>query len=320
MKGYDVGDQKIDTMGVAEGSGASAEKLAASCARFSHLNEGIDFDTLENYEFGGKLARQIGAGLSGDREEDSSKAKIHESEEAMQAAARPQDWKAKLAEMDHEERVAATLACLERKNNQKEILYDLLAFCGTERTEEECEAFLTAHKQFADGYHSASKYLLFMQRTGALEEKEFDSEGVLITEAMRDELREMEVPEEEIDQIAIEWHFITTDAGQEAMRRFDPADRTREMLSTQAATRLPSYARLLTFCEEPRSLDEITRFMEDDPGLERDEQTGVMHMQPSAYIGKLDQAGALTWEEGWKTTPGGMEVLKALEEGQLQTS
>ena len=38
-----------------------------------------------------------------------------------------------------------------------------------------------------------------------------------------------------------------------------------------------------------------------------------MQMQPSAYIGKLDQSGALTWVGGWKTTEGGLEVLETLQ-------
>lgn len=287
-------------------------KLAEQFPAIAQMTEGMDLDNPAELEFGGKVAQQIGADMSGDHDEE-SKTKSDEHEEAMRAAARPMDWRAKLAEMSHEERVEATLECLGRKNNQKEIIYDLLVFCTTERGEAETEAFLEGHKQFADGYHSAQKYLYFMQRTGGIEEREYDSDGVLITEAMRDELREAGAPEEEIEDLAVEWRFLTTDAGREAIEQFDPADRTREMLASQKETRHPTFKRLLEFCEEsPRSLDEITTFLANDPGLEKDPRTGVMHMQPSAYIGKLDQAGALTWEGGWKTTPGGMEVLKTL--------
>lgn len=287
-------------------------KLAEQFPAIAQMTEGMDLDNPAELEFGGKVAQQIGADMSGDHDEE-AKTKSDGHEEAMRAAARPMDWRAKLAEMSHEERVEATLECLGRKNNQKEIIYDLLVFCTTERGEAETEAFLEAHKQFADGYHSAQKYLYFMERTGAIEEREYDSDGVLITDEMRDELREMGAPEEEIEDLAVEWRFLTTDAGREAIEQFNPADRTREMLASQKETRHPTFKRLLEFCEErPRSLDEITTFLANDPGLEKDPRTGVMHMQPSAYIGKLDQAGALTWEGGWKTTPGGMEVLKTL--------
>lgn len=287
-------------------------KLAEQFPAIARMTEGVDLDDPAELEFGGKVAHQIGADMSGDHDEE-SKTKSDERDEAMRAAARPLDWRAKLAEMDHDARVAATVECLGRKNNQKEILYDLLVFCQTERGEAETEAFLEAHKQFADGYHSAQKYLYFMERTGAIEEREYDSDGVLITEEMRDELRAMGAPEEEIEDMAVEWRFLTTEAGNEAIAQFDPADRTREMLASQKESRHPTFKRLLTFCsEQPRSLDEITTFLANDPGLEKDQRTGVMRMQPSAYIGKLDQAGALTWEGGWKTTPGGMEVLETL--------
>lgn len=288
-------------------------KLAEQFPEIARRTEGVSLDDPTELEFGAKVANQIGADMSGDRSEEGKTHELDEHELAMREAARPQDWKSKLAAMDHEARVDAVLECLGRKNNQKEILYDLLVYCETEREESDVEAFLEAHKQFADGYHSAHKYLFFMQRTGGIEEREYDSDGVLITEAMRDELREMGESEEEIEDLAVEWRFATTEAGSEAIRRFDPADRTRDMLATQKESRHPTFKRLLEFCsEQARSLDEITTFLAADPGLEKDPRTGVMHMQPSAYIGKLDQAGVLTWEGGWKTTPGGMEVLETL--------
>lgn len=289
------------------------ECAAAPEAGLPPMPAGLDPAELEHYEFGGKLARRLGAELSGDHDEEGrAKSEVDERDQVRMAAARPSDWKARLADMDFEARVQATLDCLGRKNNQKEILADLLNFCEQERTEQETEDFLTAHKQFADGYHSASKYLLFMQRTGAIQELEYDCDGALITDTMRDELRELGAPEDEILDLAVEWHYLTTEAGHEAARRFNPADRTRQMLAGQAASRLGSYRRLLNYCEQPRSLSEINRFMADDPGLEFDPRTGLAHMQPSAYISKLDEAGALTWENGWKTTPGGMEVLESL--------
>ena len=289
---------------------AARARLAEEFPAIASRNGDIDLDNPADLEFGARVANQVGADMSGDHDEEARE--LDEHELAMRAAARPQDWQSRLAGMDHAARVEATLECLRRKNNQKEILTDLLVFCQTEREEQETEAFLEAHKQFPDGYHSAHKYLFFMQRTGAIEEREYDSDGVLITDEMRDELREAGAPEEEIEDLAVEWRFITTDAGNEALERFNPADRTRAMLGAQKESRHPTFARLLTFCETPRSLADITTFLADDPGLERDPRTGVMRMQPSAYIGKLDEAGALTWEGGWKTTPGGMEVLETL--------
>lgn len=267
----------------------------------------------EDMEFGQRLAKQLDAEMSKDRSEEPKDPKKVEQETRMAAAARPQDFKTKLATMSFEEQLTATLECLERKNNQKEILYDLLQFCMQERPEAEAEAFLEGHKQFADGYHTASKYLLFMQRTGAIEERAYAEDGTLVTDEVCQAAVEAGATEEEAEEMAVSWSYVTTEVGKAAIEAFDPVKRTRAMLATQKESRLASYKRLLEFCETPRSLNEIVAFMDGDPGLEVDSRTGVMQMQPSAYIGKLDQAGALTWEDGWKTTGGGMEVLATLE-------
>ena len=286
------------------------EKAAALAAGDSSAALELDAHELE---FGEKLAENIGADLSSEHSDEPKNPKVAEIEEAMAAAAKPQDYRQKLATMSFDEQVAATLECLGRKNNQKEILYDLLVFCQQERTEAETEEFLESHKQFADGYHTASKYIFFMQRTGAIEEIEYSESGERITEEMRDSMREQGLSEEEIAESAVAWSYATTEVGNAAINAFDPVKRTKAMLAEQKQSRHASFKRLLQFCETPRSLDEIISFMQGDPGLEIDEHTGVMGMQPSAYIGKLDQAGALTWENGWKTTGGGMEVLETLE-------
>lgn len=267
---------------------------------------------IESYEFGGKLAAQLGADLSDARDKKRKDPQLLEAETRMAQAARVQDWKENLSSMSREDRIQATLDCLARKNNQKEILYDLLVYCEKERTEREAESFLENHKQFSDGHHTASKYLLFMQRTGALDECEYDSDGALITESMRDELLNLGGSVEEIDELAVEWRYIITDAGAEAIRRFNPAIRTKDLFKSQKESRIALFRKLLEFCSVPKSLDEIIAYTDGDPGLEVDSRTGVMHMQPSAYIGLLDQAGALTWENGWLATKGGMEALDSI--------
>lgn len=308
----------MDEAGTREGFSQRLAQSSVDPEAMERLNKDIDFDSLENYEFGGKLAAQIGADMSMDDKERSRSAEEIERDAKREAAARPQDWRAKVAGMSHEERVQATLECLERKNNQKEIKYDLLEFCKQERTEDEVEEFLTNHKQFADGYHTASKYLLFFTRTGGIDELEYTEDGELITDEMRQALAEQaaaegDEPAEQPEDPAAEWHYLTTAAGIEAMERFDPVARTQAMLSSQKTSRHASFKRLLEFCATPRSLKEITDFMAGDPGLEINAQTGVMGMQPSAYIGKLDEAGALTWNGGWQTTQGGLGVLKTLQ-------
>ena len=93
---------------------------------------------------------------------------------------------------------------------------------------------------------------------------------------------------------------------------FHAHKRLRDLLQDQVPDRYDAYLALITFCEEPRTLTEISEFLIGNPGLEIDDR-GIIHMQPNAYIGKLDTAGALVWTgEGWQSTPQALEVIETL--------
>ena len=122
---------------------------------------------------------------------------------------------------------------------------------------------------------------------------------------------EQQVAEDPEDRI-VEWRIMITDAGREALESTDARGRLRTLLEGQAQDRYDAYLALITFCEEPRTLAEISEFLIGNPGLEIDDR-GIIHMQPNAYIGKLDTAGALVWTgEGWQATPQALEVLESL--------
>lgn len=110
----------------------------------------------------------------------------------------------------------------------------------------------------------------------------------------------------------VEWRVVTTAVGLEALEATDARGQLRTLLRDQAEHRYAAYLDVLTFCEEPRTLAEISEFLIGNPGLEIDDR-GVVNMQPNAYIGKLDKAGALVWTgDGWQTTREALEVLDTL--------
>lgn len=228
----------------------------------------------------------------------------------MEAAAHARDWKGHLAGMSFEQRVEATIECFGRRRSTAAIERDLLEFCRQERSVEEAEAHVSAHERFAANGMSAHQYLFFMQRTGALEEREYDSEGVLITDEMRQELRDLDCPEEEIEDLAVEWNVVTTDVGEEALKRDDPLKKA-ERLFAQKASRRATYNRVIRYLKEPHSMDEIFQLLQGDPGLEVNAQ-GVMGCQPSAYVSHLEDAGILTWNGKWKLTKAGEVLLGTL--------
>lgn len=148
-------------------------------------------------------------------------------------------------------------------------------------------------------------------------EDAFDAEPV--SEAVADEVAAaaQETPEaaepvaDPADSI-VAWRLSTTAAGMEALEATDARNQLKTLLADQVEDRYAAYLDVLTFCEEPRALAEISEFLIGNPGLEIDDR-GVVNMQPNAYIGKLDKAGALVWTgEGWQTTKEALQVLDTI--------
>lgn len=119
-------------------------------------------------------------------------------------------------------------------------------------------------------------------------------------------------PAEPVDpaDLIVEWRITTTPEGLQALEATDTHGRLRTLLADQVQDRYAAYLDVLTFCEEPRTLAEISEFLIGNPGLEIDDR-GIVNMQPNAYIGKLDKVGALVWTgKGWQTTKEAIEVLQ----------
>lgn len=268
--------------------------------------------SMEHYEFGGKTAERTGALLSGDREALEVRQATFREEARIQTAARGVDWHVQLAALTFEEKIEKTMECLNRRAAFQNILYGLLVFCQKERSYDEAEAHVESYVEFASNSQSARRYLLFLLRTGAIEEIELDDEGAVITAERRQTLLDGGLSKDEMEAFVVDWCVTTTDVGREVARLFHPRVRLRSMLASQDS-RLPTYHKILAFCVERRSLAEVSALLVGDPGLEIDEETGVIGMQPNSYIGKLDQAGGLAWDGGWITTKEGREVVEALQ-------
>lgn len=259
-------------------------------------------------EFGFKTAAMLGAELSGDRELAERNRAEHEEEARMRQAARKRDWKGELESLSFDERVDKTMECLDRRASFRNILYGLLLFCGEERTYDEIEEHVQSYAEFEANRQSARRYAFFLQRTGAIEEIELDGEGAVITDERRDQLMEAGADADSIDALVVDWRVRTTEVGARAIQLGDPLLSLKELLEEKPARR-STYAKVLAYCRQPRQLGEIADELKNDPGLEKDERTGLPSMQPSAYVSKLDHAGGLVWNEGWVSTKEGLAIL-----------
>lgn len=150
------------------------------------------------------------------------------------------------------------------------------------------------------------------QAEGASDTEPAEASGELASGPAAQEGFEIAEPVVDPSDSIVAWRLSTTAAGVEALEATDARNQLKTLLADQVEDRYAAYLDVLTFCEEPRALAEISEFLIGNPGLEIDDR-GVVNMQPNAYIGKLDKAGALVWTgEGWQTTKEALQVLDTI--------
>lgn len=67
----------------------------------------------------------------------------------------------------------------------------------------------------------------------------------------------------------------------------------------------------MEFCRIPRTFDEVSTLLKDAaPAKSRNPYTDLP-LYPSAYLGHLEGAGGLLWDEGWILTEDGAAFLEA---------
>lgn len=252
-------------------------------------------------QFGGRVARQMDALI----EEERSPAHVD-----PKTAPRPErvDWREKLAGMDFDARVDATIATLKRRTTFRDILYGLLGFCMEERPYEEIEPYVQGFVEFHRNRQSPRRYVQMLLRTGALEEIELDEQGEVLTEEAKRQAVADGLDPEDLDTLVFDWRVVTTDAGRAAYERFSPGSRIAELIGADPA-REEALVRIMEFCCEPRSMGQVVDEFSGSELLGIDEESRLPR-QPSAYIEKLDRAGAVQWDgERWKLTEQGEDYL-----------
>lgn len=266
-------------------------------------------DMLADGEFGGKVARQTGAFISEERSEMAARPGVAGDDARRERAARFVDYRKRLAGMDFEQRVEATVACLERRASFARILFGLLEHCREERTYDEAEALVATFPECKLNRQTERRYIAFLLRTGAIEELELDERGNPITEARKREALEEGLDPEDLDTLVCSWLLRTTDVGEEALARCSPARRMAALFE-EHPERQGAYLRVLEYCLSARSMEDIKRHLRDDPGLKRDPATGMPRVQASSYVDKLENAGGMAWDGGWKATEAGRTQLE----------
>ena len=256
---------------------------------------------LAREQFGERTARQVGAFM----EEGRPEAHIdHWGDRPKQI-----DWREKLAAMDFDERVDAALASLKRRTTFRDILYGLLDFCMEERPYEEIEPYVESFVEFHRNRQSPRRYVQVLLRTGALEEIELDEQGEPITDEARNRAVEEGLDPDDLDTLVFDWRVVTTDVGRAAYERFTPSSRIADLIGADPE-REAAFVDIMAFCRKSRFMGQIVDEFAGKAYLGIDEENRLPR-QPSAYVEKLDRAGAVFWDgKCWTLTEEGETFLQ----------
>ena len=240
-----------------------------------------------------------------------------------------------------EQSVASLVDCVYRHPRHREIYYQMLQYCVTERTVEEVEEAVEGLPAYRSALQSASTLIGVMLDAGGLIYTEYDAEGAVIDDARVEEVRratleqrasvagsvlssaESALADAEYKAQALALDNAIDDAlyglvekrtlrvtetGAAVVRLLDPVKRVTSY-ATSRPERAPLYRKLLEFCLVPRTLEEIKGLLDGDPALAPTEHSGRQALHASYFIDRMNESGGLQWDGGWVTTSAGRSYL-----------
>lgn len=164
---------------------------------------------------------------------------------------------------------------IEEERGVQEIMYGILSFCTSERTTPEILKYVK---------ELGSDLILYSPET-------------LITWLYN--ARGLRAAGDEAETV-----WISTPEGAAAADRRNSSDRLQCLLEHEAAFN-NLYVSILRSCVTPKTKEEIEAVVE--PIL----RAGSTEIYPAYFIGMLEEAGGLRWENKWRTTEKGVKLLEA---------
>ena len=196
-------------------------------------------------------------------------------------------------------------SALHRRGSFTEIMRKALGFCTQQRSFSEVEAEIATYPEFRYVEYSQAALLDILVQVGALEKRNLDKSGGIVPVA-----RLRALSEDDRDDLVVAYALETTEAGKAAIADMEPAERLQALFA-EAPERNETYLRVMEFCRIPRTFDEVSTLLKDAaPAKSRNPYTDLP-LYPSAYLGHLEGAGGLLWDEGWILTEDGAAFLEA---------
>ncbi|WP_080800097.1 hypothetical protein [Arabiibacter massiliensis] len=215
------------------------------------------------------------------------------------------------ADAPTEEEVASVANCLFNHPRHRELLYKALAFCSEERAHGDAEAHLADQPEAASALQTPYALLRNLVAAGGLSLLAYDEDGRIIDDERAEELRAAGLDDDAIEDLVAEYRLVATAAGRAARDLLAPERRVAAIVN-RTPSRREAYARVLGFCTEPRTLDEINSLLADDPALAPSRLSAGQRLHPSYFVDRLEEAGGLVWDGAWVTTAAGKRTLAAV--------
>ncbi len=207
-----------------------------------------------------------------------------------------------------EEAVSKIVDVVYRHPLHRELYLKALDYCLEERAVDEAELFLEGQPEYKNALQTSTALVNVLIEQGGLAYAEYDSSGALLTEERVEQFFEQGRNEDEIYDMVERRCVQTTEEGRATAILLDPVKRVRSYVASDPR-RSDTFCKLLAFCSTPRSLEEINEAFDSDPALAAREKTGWQRVHASYLIDRMNEAGGLTWNNGWQTTPAGAALV-----------
>ena len=210
-----------------------------------------------------------------------------------------------------EESIARVVECLFNHPRHRELLYQALVHCQTERTAHAAEEFLARQPEAAQALQTPYTLLRNLAAAGGVTVIAHDAQGLALDETRCEQLRAEGLDDDALADLVAERRVLTTPAGCAACELLAPEHRTLAAIY-KVPERRATFVRLLDFCRTPRKLADINQLLADDPALAPSQRTAGQKLHACYFIDRLEEAGGLVWDGSWVTTDAGKRALASV--------
>ena len=188
----------------------------------------------------------------------------------------------------------------------RELYYESLRFCKTERSLSELEEAMAASPSIRTTVKSPGACVDTLVDAGALSARVLLNDGSSVTlDAFRKMLEDDLCNKD--DGVVL---LRTSQEGEEVLGAFSVARRLAGLFEDKPDLH-EAYKAILRLCEEPQFVPDIEAEL-NRLGFSTKPQLGSDFLYPSAVLDALARTGAVQWDDGWKLTDEGGDALQSL--------